>query len=157
MSCHDVGRAINSVGRVVIEEYDKGAINLDAAKRILNECCNAVNWCDGNSDEASDYFRRCRCGNCLKMIKQGENLYSIWHTSINSTYEIEEKYDLASDSLCDNCFDTIISEYYNDKSLCKEEKSRIKERYEEKYYISEGKYSETNNGCRWPQRFSSNI
>ena len=75
MSCHDIGRGMNSVVRVVIGLYDNEEISSDAAIRIIRACARGVNWCDGNSYEAVDYIRRCRCGKCLRMIPKGEKLY----------------------------------------------------------------------------------
>lgn len=54
MSCHDVGRALNSVGAVVLGMYDKGRIPLEEARELLVATRLGVHWCDGNEYEAVD-------------------------------------------------------------------------------------------------------
>lgn len=151
MSCHNIGKGLNSVTRVVIEEYDSGNINLEGAKRILNECARAVNWCDGNVYEATDYIRRCRCGNCLKMVEKGEKLYSVWDVSkdVSNPDEITEHYTLASDGLCEECFDKILNEYCDNPDAAARERERIESYNDAKYYTSDGEHPYANNMMRW--------
>lgn len=154
MSCHDIGRGMNEVVKTTIELYDAGDIDIKAAKQIIASCAVAVNWCDGNEGEATEYIRRCRCGKCLKMIPKGEKLYSVWHVSkdVPNPYHIDDKAGLATDGLCAGCFDEVISKYCDNPDAGKREMDYIENNHNEKDYNSEGKYPDYNNGCRWPER-----
>ena len=35
MSCHDIGRGIDTVGQVVMKLFDEGKISLDAARVVI--------------------------------------------------------------------------------------------------------------------------
>ena len=113
MSCHDIGRGMNEVVKTTIELYDAKAIDINATKKIIASCAAAVNWCDGNEYEATAYIRRCRCGKCLRMVPKGEKLYSVWNVSNNvpDCYNIDKKADIATDGLCSECFDEVISKH----------------------------------------------
>ena len=74
MSCHDIGRGLNSVVGVVITFYDEGKLDIETARTIIVACRKGVHWCDGNEDEAVMRLRKCRCGKCLKVVKKGEEL-----------------------------------------------------------------------------------
>lgn len=51
MSCHDIGRGMNSVVKVVDALFEEGKINIEAAKIIIEACKDGVHWCDGNEHE----------------------------------------------------------------------------------------------------------
>lgn len=154
MSCHDIGRGMNEVVKTTIELYDAKAIDINAAKKIIASCAVSVNWCDGNESEATAYIRRCRCGKCLKMVPKGEKLYSVWDVSndVPDCYNIEEKAGMATDGLCTECFDNVISKYCNNPDAGKREMEYIESHSEEDMYKSEGEYPNHNNGCKWPER-----
>lgn len=48
MSCHSIGRGMNSVVKVVISLVDERKIEIEPAKEIIEACKKGVNWCDGN-------------------------------------------------------------------------------------------------------------
>ena len=155
MSCHDIGRGMNDIVRLVISLYDNEQVSKDPAKRIIAACGRAVNWCDGNDYEAWDYIRRCRCGKCLKMIPEGQELFSIWDLPrdfFSDHPRIMEEKKLACDSLCGDCFDEVMSDYYDDENSAEKLKRKIREYYKEEKeeYQSAGSYPNSNNGCRWP-------
>ena len=52
MSCHDIGRGMNSVANVVLDLYESGQISKEGASRLVLACRKGVNWCDGNEGEA---------------------------------------------------------------------------------------------------------
>lgn len=54
MSCHCIGRGMNSVVKVVIRLFDEGKVSLDVAKEIIYMCREGVGYCDGNEYEALD-------------------------------------------------------------------------------------------------------
>lgn len=149
MSCHDIGREMNSVVRTTVSLMDQGKISKDAAKTIISSCAQSVNWCDGNSYEATDYIRRCMCGYCMKLIPAGEKLYSVYDVS----YDVPDQYDiedhLATDSLCENCFDLVLNAHCKDPETGIRERKYIEEHQKPENYISTGKYANHNNGCRW--------
>ena len=43
MSCHDIGRGLNSVVRKTIKLMDQGEISKNAAKEIINTCIGTEN------------------------------------------------------------------------------------------------------------------
>ena len=151
MSCHDIGRGMNSVVRVTIGLYDAGRIDKDATAQIIRACARGVNWCDGNKSEAVDYIRRCRCGRCLKMVPKGEKLYSIWDVSFDvpKRYEIDRDFKLLSDGLCEECFDIVLNEHCGDVGAGERERKHIEEHQKPEDYISTGQYEDNNNGCVW--------
>ena len=125
MSCHDIGRGMNEVVRLTISMFDKEEISKEAAIKIIATCRIAVNWCDGNSTEACDYIRNCRCGKCLKLIPKGEKLISLWDIPdrqipgkigsglVFSRNRInEDDLRVATDKLCEECFDRLVPQYY---------------------------------------------
>jgi len=72
MSCHDIGRGMASVGRVVLDLYDKGRFDLNTAKELLEATIRGVNWCDGNDYEAAVSLAG-RCAECLKKAQSPES------------------------------------------------------------------------------------
>lgn len=65
MSCHDIGRGMASVGKVVLRLYDEGKYDYDTAYQLLQATIKGVHWCDGNEHEAAASFSG-RCAYCLK-------------------------------------------------------------------------------------------
>ena len=142
MSCHNIGRGMDSVARVVISLYDEGKFDKDTARRLLVACREGVNWCDGNTDEAIASIRSCRCGRCLAKIVKGEKLFSVWDVSdeVKKAYDILDTVTppLAADRLCEVCFDEVIDGYCGISGAGEREKKYIMEGYDERDYISEG-------------------
>lgn len=66
MSCHDIGRGLSSVVKVILEKLDSGEISADTARDLLYACRKGVHWCDGNENEAMIQMHQMRCGYCLK-------------------------------------------------------------------------------------------
>lgn len=147
MSCHDIGRGMNSVVQVVLEMMDDGEIDKLSAKKIIHACAKDVHWCDGNEDEATASMVRCRCGNCMETIPKGEKIFS-WRYTTNKTYEKmldwqeQEGHLLASEGLCEKCFDQIINEACQDENAASREKEYIIDRfdYDKETYLSTGEY-----------------
>ena len=154
MSCHDIGRGMNEVVKTTIELYDAKVIDINATKKLIASCAAAVNWCDGNEYEATAYIRRCRCGKCLRMVPKGEKLYSVWNVSNNvpDCYNIDKKAGIATDGLCAECFDEVISKHCSDPDAGKREMEYIESHYKDGMYKGEGEYPDHNNGCNWPKR-----
>lgn len=142
MSCHDIGRGMNSVVKVVIGLYDEGKFDRDTARVLFAACRKGVHWCDGNESEAIASLRGCRCGKCLSVIKKGDKMFSVWNVS----YEVDKSYQildsvippLASDRLCESCFDEVIDNHCSFSGAGEREKKYIMEQYDEEDYISEG-------------------
>ena len=150
MSCNDIGNGMNSVVRKVITLMDDGQISKDSARKIVSCCAGSVaNWCDGSRVETVNYIRNCLCGRCMKKIPKGERMYSLYCTSSEAENASDMIYDLelASDCLCQECFDEVLNGYCNDSSAGERERKYIEEQNEE--CISTGKYEETNNGHHW--------
>lgn len=151
MSCHDIGRGMNQVSKEVMTLYDAGEINFKAAKKLLLVTGWAVNWCDGNQGEAHTYYSRCTCGSCLKRVEKGQKLYSIYHISneVKNYWNIDRKYELVGDRLCQECFDRILNDYCKDPAAGERERKYIESHYQPEEYVSEGEYSCWNNGYPW--------
>lgn len=115
MSCHDVGMGMNSVVEVVLDLYDEGAIDYDAAKTLIFACRKGVNWCDGNEPEAVQCLNGVRCGKCLKMVEEVGPLKSLYENSELSGPEGEEKYwalykAIMNDELCERCTNELLAD-----------------------------------------------
>lgn len=117
MSCHDIGRGMNSVVQVTINLFDKGKISLDAAREIIHACRVGVYWCDGNEYEAVESIRNCRCGRCLRKVEKGDifiNTYEFYRyrndRDLPKFGEINK--NLASLRVCRECFIQIVNDYY---------------------------------------------
>lgn len=131
MSCHSIGRGMNSVVDQVIEMYDAEELTLDAAKKIIAKARKGVHWCDGNEWEAVASIRRCRCGRCLKEVMAGTPLYSVWSISGQKNI-LDQTPDeiLASDGLCLECFDIVLNRALHDDEAGARERKYIEEHYE---------------------------
>ena len=143
MSCHDIGRGMNSVVEIVIQMFDDEEISLEIARELIAACRESVHWCDGSEGEATYSISRCRCGKCLKMIPKGELLYNIRKLSDDKAKnEIirsrKGAVQLAFGHLCEECFDEIVGEYFNDPKAPEREKRYIKEHCQEEEYTSTG-------------------
>lgn len=149
MSCHDIGRGMNSVVRTTVKLMDEKKISKDAARTIICCCSKSVNWCDGNESEAVGYIRRCMCGRCMKMVPEGEKLYSVYNVSnsVPDSYKLSNY--ISSDGLCEKCFDLLINEYCKDETAGLREREYIEKYYDVEDYTSTGEYEDHNNGCRW--------
>lgn len=131
MSCHNIGRAMNSVVDAIISLYDNNEIDLEAARKIIAAARKGVHRCDGNEYEAIESIRECRCGRCLRNLDANEPIYSVWAVSdaVHNKYNILDKDPdiLASDGLCLSCFDLVINRYTNDNQAGKRERKYIDE------------------------------
>ena len=110
MSCHDIGRGMNAVVRRTIRLFNENRIGFNETKIIIASCAKAVNWCDGNASEAVDYISGCTCGKCLKKLKEGEMIYSLYDLprDIDSYRLAEKNMTIDGCGLCLDCFNEII-------------------------------------------------
>ena len=113
MSCHDIGRGMASVADVVIELYEGGKINKEAAMHLIHACRKGVHWCDGNEDEAMEPV--VEAGYCGLCFEKKEDLSSVYDNDIGypGKYEVFNSYDktAANDCLCPECKAKVIGEY----------------------------------------------
>ena len=110
MSCHDVGRALNSVTEIVIRQYEKGQITKDAFRIILRSCRQGVHWCDGNEDEAMQALEDAGyCGLCLEQNGEVSNIYDN-DLGYPDCYKVFDRYDTfaAHYFVCHNCREQIL-------------------------------------------------
>lgn len=115
MSCHDIGRGMASVGRVVLALYDEGRYDLETAKKLLQATINGVNWCDGNYYEAEESLAG-RCAVCLRKSNSPEielvfgNRYSAKISGVSDVEEdefVSKLYcdrKILTDILCKGCY-----------------------------------------------------
>ncbi len=125
MSCHDIGRGMNSVVRTTISLLDEGRISMDAARAIIVSCKRGVHWCDGNEGEAISYIRGCVCGRCMKKLVKGERLYSIYSVSNDVPDRFDWEKDFVTDKLCRECFDITLNEKCGDSNAGQRERAYI--------------------------------
>lgn len=126
MSCHDIGKGLNSVVKVVTKLFDEETISLNVARDIIYSCRRAVHYCDGNEDEAIESIYDNRCGKCLCKMKNDEYLFNVYHMFTFSCRgenmpDVERimnngNVKLASPKLCEKCFKEAINEYYKDEN-----------------------------------------
>ena len=117
MSNHSVGHSLNDYfTEEVIDLYDNQKLDYESMLKLFNAMRSVINCEDGNYEEAIECIRRSRCGKCMKKMQSGEPLYSLYSTRMccsarmrNDYYKLEEQ--LVSDSLCTECFDTLVNEY----------------------------------------------
>lgn len=113
MSCHDIGRGLNSVVKVVIGLYEQGQLSKEAAMPILCACRRGVNWCDGNEDEAMQALVDAGyCGLCLEKPDSVTNVYDNG-LGYPEKYEVFDRYDkcAAHFFVCPRCKQRLIEEY----------------------------------------------
>ena len=129
MSCHDVGRALNSVGAVVLGMYDKGRIPLEEARELLVATRLGVHWCDGNEYEAVDELSKNHCGHCLRKLEVGAPLYDVDDVSrdVPDRYRMYDHPELpiASGYLCPECFDRLLALHAGDPGAGPRERTYI--------------------------------
>lgn len=101
MSCHNIGKGMNSVVEVVIDLFEHDRIDLNACKEIIRACKQGVHWCDGNSEEAIACINESYCGNCLKRIDYEEKIRV-------STYQ--KDYQCVTRYLCKDCYNRLVYE-----------------------------------------------
>lgn len=80
MSCHDIGRGMDSVTQVVAEMYINGEITKDVAYRLFRALQKGVHWCDGNEYEATASISNMLCGRCLKVYGENDDIIEAWDT-----------------------------------------------------------------------------
>ncbi len=113
MSCHNIGRGLNSVSKVVLELYEGNELSKSAVIRLIRACRRGVNWCDGNEYEAVDaVIEAGYCGLCFE--KKG-NLSSAFENGLQypEKYDIFSAYELtaAHNYLCEDCKKRMIDEH----------------------------------------------
>ena len=111
MSCHDIGRGLDSVTIVVLDQYEKGQLSKRAAKHIIRACRKGVHWCDGNEDEAMEETRdRGYCGLCIEKSDRLQNVYDA--SSVVSKGFDDDYDDIAVHQwLCPNCIKLLSDEF----------------------------------------------
>ena len=113
MSCHDIGRGMASVADVVLELYESGQINKDAAIRLVNACRNGVHWCDGNENEAMESV--VEAGYCGLCFEKKEGLSNVCDNDLGypEKYQVFRAYDntAAHNVMCPECKARVIAEW----------------------------------------------
>lgn len=153
MSCHHIGRGMNTVTRKTVELLDEERITLDVAKELIKTARNGVNWCDGNDYEAVAYILQNRCGCCLKKIEPGKPMYSLEDTDL-SYNEQNKLFKKTSDSvvasyLCPECFDKVMNEFMHEDNAGEVQRKYI----EEKIDLDKRVAMETPSGPYWNRVF----
>ncbi|MCD8123968.1 MAG: hypothetical protein LUE23_02890 [Lachnospiraceae bacterium] len=135
MSCHNIGRGLNTVTRKSIELLDAGKITWDVAKELIRTARDGVNWCDGNDYEAVAYILQNRCGYCLEEIKPGKPMYNLWDIDLDYNEELrlfrETRDSVVASYLCPECFDSVIREFMHDDTAGEAKRRYIEENIEE--------------------------
>lgn len=151
MSCHDIGRGLDTVVQVVMKLFDEGKVSLDAAREIVYTCRIGVHWCDGNEYEALDSIYTYRCGRCLGRVEKGGLLFNtndFLRLSYRNDRDLpkyeeitdEGKVKLASHRLCRECFIREVNDYYQREDAGEEMIDYFITNLREEEYTSTGKY-----------------
>ena len=113
MSCHDIGRGLNSVVEVVIGLYAQGKLSKEAAIPILYACRKGVNWCDGNEDEAMQAL--VDTGYCGLCLEKSDSITNVYENGLEypEKYNVFESYDkhAAHFFVCPGCKQRLIDAY----------------------------------------------
>ena len=116
MSCHDIGKGLNSVAKIVIAQYQAGNLNKEACAAILHSCRKGVNWCDGNEHEAMQALVDAGiCGCCLEETHDVSNVFDN-ELDVKHRYEVYRGYDktAAHYYVCAACKKKILEQYVSD-------------------------------------------
>ncbi len=114
MSCHDIGRGLNSVVEETLLLYGSNEITKSAAKKIIHTCQRAVNYCDGNEYEAVEVMSEGHiCGNCLKEKDETFNLWRYTRDYSAVSDLLEEKGVATEFSLCSDCIEKLAKQIYD--------------------------------------------
>ena len=112
MSCHDIGRGLSSVVKVILKKLDSGEISADTARDLLHACRMGVYWCDGNEYEAMIQMHQMRCGYCLKKLSEGDTIYDL--NDVSNSFKTEHNDEIkaidamaADYFLCRECFEKL--------------------------------------------------
>lgn len=106
MSCHCIGHALNHVQEEILELYEEGRFDTDTARSLLLQCNDALGFCDGNLNEATETFNKSYCSECLRKVAEGENLYQIYwgKRGYRNIRDYRDKHELIGFMLCEECF-----------------------------------------------------
>ena len=106
MSCHCIGHALNHVQEEILELYEEGRFDTDTARSLLLQCNDALGFCDGNLNEATETFNKSYCSDCLRKVAEGENLYQIYwgKCGYRNIRDYRDKHELIGFMLCEECF-----------------------------------------------------
>lgn len=130
MSCHDIGRALNYVQEEIIEQYENKKFDVHTAKTLLIRCAEAINYCDGNLNEATSSFDKCYCSDCMCKVQEQQKLFTLyigypWYDPID---DYVEEHDLVGTKLCEPCFDKMFTAIGLSPEEIKKEKERQRKR-----------------------------
>lgn len=104
MSCHDIGRGLNTVSKEIIDLYNKGKITIKVAKTLLKTAKVAVNYCDGNEFEAiACLFENDICSACLDECCELYDLSDVIDYNSKTYEKIENNPYYVSSVMCEEC------------------------------------------------------
>ena len=113
MSCHDIGRGLNSVAGVVTRLYEEGRYDKETARELIRACRKGVHWCDGNEEEAvEDVVDAGYCGLCMTKTEQLTIIYDN-DLGYPNKYEVFKSFDgiAAHEFLCPECREKVLASY----------------------------------------------
>lgn len=106
MSCHCIGHALNHVQGGILELHEEGKFDKETLRELLLRSIEAIGYCDGNLEEATETFDKSYCSDCLRKVAEGETLYQIYwgKHGYRNVYEYCDENELIGLMLCDKCF-----------------------------------------------------
>lgn len=113
MSCHNIGRGLNSVSKIVIKLYEEGRYDKETARQLLCTCRKGVNWCDGNEEEAvEDVIEAGYCGLCMTKTEQISDIYDN-NLKYPDKYKLFDPFDKSAAHffLCPECKEKVLASY----------------------------------------------
>ena len=113
MSCHDIGHALNTVTKTILELLDAKRIDKETARILLHRCERAVYWCDGNEYEATASLDAEYCGICLQKQQGKEWLYSVYATiwGYHKVSNYQKEHNMVGSMMCEACFDKMCAKF----------------------------------------------
>lgn len=109
MSCHDIGRGMDSVAKVVASMYIKKEITKDVAIRLFKALRSGVNYCDGNEYEAVESLSELLCGCCLEQFTKTNAPLYIWDELDEYYSKFEKGEEISSEAAlkCEDLYKSI--------------------------------------------------
>lgn len=112
MSCHDIGRGLDSVTETVYDLYVENKISLDVTKILIKKIQKAVHYCDGNEYEAVEilWYNKI-CSSCFMKYDEIYDIYS----EIPDNYEMKKNPEYVNSYMCKECSKKLLSTVIKDE------------------------------------------
>ena len=121
MSCHNIGRGLNEIGKVFDFIYENGGLSKEDYKTMIRSLRNAARCCDGIECEAIEYIIEpdgdnefLRCGRCLNKVNVEE---AISLTTLDGEVDGIKKDYAYLDVSCPDCYEKYVKPRLNKRQI----------------------------------------